>query len=50
MNNKESIFIKIFKWLGLIEKRPISKSEMCEQAKDICNHDCASCAWGREEE
>ena len=45
MNDKESIFIKFFRWLGLVEKRPISKSEMCKQAQDICNHNCDSCVW-----
>ena len=45
MSNKETIFIKILRWLGLVEKRPISKSEMCKQAQDVCSHDCASCAW-----
>lgn len=50
MNNKETIFIKILRWLGLVEKRPISKSEMCERAKDVCNHDCTLCAWAEVKE
>lgn len=50
MSNKETIFKKILRWLGLVEKRPISKSEMCKQAQDVCSHDCASCAWAEREE
>lgn len=45
MNDNEPIFMKILRWLGLFEKRPISKSEMCKHAKDVCNHNCDSCAW-----
>ncbi len=45
MNGKESIFIKILRWLGLIEEKPISKSEMCKQGQDICNHNCEDCIW-----
>lgn len=50
MNGKEPIIIKILRWLGLFEKRPISKSEMCKQAQDVCNHNCDSCAWADRKE
>ena len=51
MNEKENIFIRFFKWIGLIEKRPVNKSEMCKQAQDICNKKCDECIWaeGKEE-
>jgi len=49
MNRKGPILIKILEWLGLLEKRQISKSDMCKQAQDVCNHNCDSCAWGDKE-
>lgn len=45
MSEKENIIIRILKWLGIIEEKPISKSEMCKQAQNVCNHNCDSCAW-----
>jgi hypothetical protein len=42
---KESWFYKLLKWLGLIEEYEVSKKEMCEKAKSICNKNCESCAW-----
>ena len=42
---KESWIFKLLKWFGLIKTYKISKNEMCERAKSVCNHDCAHCAW-----
>lgn len=47
MMDEEKIVIKILKKLGIIEKREISKNEMCESAKrsGICPDKCDTCAW-----
>lgn len=50
MNEKENIIIRILKWLGIIEEKSISKSEMCKQAQNVCNHNCDSCAWAERKE
>ena len=42
---KESWFHKLLKWLGLITEYEVSKKEMCERAKSICNKNCKDCAW-----
>ena len=45
---RENIFIRILKWLGLIEEKPIddvTREEMCKQAQQVCHHECESCAW-----
>ena len=42
---KESLIYKILKWLGIIKTYEVSKQEMCESAKGICNGKCKSCAW-----
>lgn len=45
----ENLFNKVlryaFKWLGFIEEHEITKREMCESAKSVCNRDCEHCAW-----
>ena len=43
--NKESLFIRLLKQIGLIKTYEISKKEMCENAKSVCNRNCESCAW-----
>ena len=35
----------LFTWITMGNKREISKKEMCENAKSICNGDCETCAW-----
>lgn len=42
---KESWFIRFLKKIGLVKTYEVSKKEMCEQAKGICNNECESCAW-----
>lgn len=42
---KESLIYKIMKWLGIIKTYEVSKQEMCESAKHICNRKCEGCAW-----
>ena len=42
---KESWLYKLFRFIGLIKTYEVSKKEMCESAKSICNKNCASCAW-----
>lgn len=42
---KESWFYRFLKRIGLIKTHEISKKEMCEQAKSICNRNCEQCAW-----
>ena len=48
---KENILIRFLKWIGIIKKRDIKngivyipKSEMCKNAQNICDHNCAACA------
>lgn len=50
MKNKEPIIIRFLKWIGLIKEITVSKSEMCKQAQNVCNHDCDSCAWAERKE
>lgn len=45
MNDKESILIKFLKFVGIIKPYEISKKEMCDRAKSICNKNCDSCTW-----
>ena len=42
---KESWFYKLLKRIGLIKTYTISKKEMCERSKSICNKKCENCAW-----
>ena len=42
---EESWFIRLLKKIGLIKTYEVSKKEMCERAKSICNKNCSSCAW-----
>ena len=42
---KESWFYRLLKFLGVIKSQEVSKKEMCENAKSVCNKDCDSCAW-----
>ena len=42
---KESWFIKLLKKIGFIKTYQVSKKEMCERAKSICNRNCECCAW-----
>lgn len=42
---KESLFHRFLKWIGLIKTYEVSKKEMCENAKSVCNGNCESCAW-----
>lgn len=46
---KESWFYRLLKWLGLVKTYEVSKKEICEQAKFMCNKDCKHCAWYEEE-
>ena len=48
MTERENIFIRILKRLGIITEFEVSKADMCEQAQSICNHDCEHCAWKNE--
>ena len=50
MNEKGLIVLKFLRFIGLLKEIPISKSEMCKQAQDVCNHNCDSCAWADREE
>lgn len=45
MTAKENIIVRLLRWLGILKPVPISKGEMCEQAKSVCNKECANCAW-----
>ena len=44
MKNR-SILYRFLKWIGLIKSYEVSKKEMCEKAKSICNGNCETCAW-----
>ena len=46
MTERENIFIRILKRLGIITEFEVSKEDMCKQAQSICNHDCEHCALG----
>jgi hypothetical protein len=48
MVERESIIIRILKWLGVIKEVEVSKEDMCKQAQSICNHECEHCAWQAE--
>lgn len=50
MRERENIFIRILKRLGIITEFEVSKEDMCKQAQSICNHDCEHCAWQTERE
>lgn len=43
--NKESWFYRLLKRFGLIKAYEVSKKELCESAKSVCNRNCESCAW-----
>ena len=45
---KESWFYKLLKWLGLIKTYEVSKKQMCENAKPICDKNCETCAWNEQ--
>lgn len=47
---KDNLLIRVLKWLGIIVEKEISKQEMCENAKSICNKRCSDCAWGMKDE
>lgn len=48
MTERENIFIRILKRLGIITEFEVSKEDMCKEAQSICNHDCEHCAWQTE--
>ena len=50
MKEKESWFVKFLRKIGLIKTYEISKKEMCERAKSICNGNCEGCAWHERED
>lgn len=37
--------IGLFAWLAKNNVKEVSKKDMCENAKSICNGECESCAW-----
>lgn len=45
MRKRRSLLYRLLKWLGFIKEYEVSKKEMCEQAKSICNGNCDTCAW-----
>lgn len=50
INKKESFIKKFLRFIGLIKNVEIPKQTMCEQAQNVCNHNCNSCAWNSREE
>lgn len=42
---KRSILYRFLEWIGVIKYEVISKKEMCERAKSVCNGNCETCAW-----
>ena len=42
---KESFIYRLLQRIGLIKTRKVSKKEMCENAKPVCNKKCERCAW-----
>lgn len=45
MTEKENIFVRFLKWIGLIKKTPVDKNEMCRSAQSVCNRECDECIW-----
>ena len=45
MTERENIFIRILKRLGILIEFEVDKENMCKQAQSVCNHDCEHCAW-----
>lgn len=45
MTETENIFVRFLKWIGLIKKTPVDKSEMCRSAQGVCNRECNECIW-----
>lgn len=46
---QESWFYKLLKRIGIIKTHEVSKKEMCESAKSVCNKNCENCAWQESE-
>ena len=46
MTDKIPWWRKLLIKLGIIKPREINKKEMCLNAQDFCNHNCAYCIWG----
>ena len=42
---EENWFFRFLRKIGIIKTYEISKSEMCEKAKNICSKNCDCCAW-----
>ena len=42
---KKSWFYKLLKYFGVIKTYEVSKNEMCESAKSVCNRNCETCVW-----
>lgn len=38
----------LFTWITKGNKGEVSKKEMCESAKSVCNGNCETCAWNEE--
>ena len=45
MTERENIFIRILKRLGIIVETEVDKEYMCKHAQSICTHDCERCVW-----
>lgn len=45
MKEKESLFIRLLKKIGLIKEVEINKNVMCKNAQSVCDHNCDCCAW-----
>lgn len=45
MREKESLFIRLLKKIGLIKQVEIDKNIMCKNAQSVCSHNCEYCAW-----
>lgn len=45
MEEKESLFIRLLKKIGLIKEVEIDKNAMCKNAQSVCNHNCECCIW-----
>lgn len=42
---RESFIYRLLQRIGLIKTHEVSKKEMCENAKLVCNKNCERCAW-----
>lgn len=41
----QSWLFKLLKMIGIVKEYEVSKKEMCDYARSICDENCVDCAW-----